>query len=179
MVVRPQARFVGALLCIICTLLFYVRRFSFGPFSSKEKAANKSCYQKLPCFCNGRTRCTPTIAVRNRINWAKQHLSHKHYLYWQSSKSSILRAPVKMPSKLFCVARQHDLRKILPRSSIKKLFGSFSRKRTRKFFFVTFFQKATEGTGRVALCNSVSFGAFLCASGLKEKRLNPFDINIC
>ena len=43
-----------------------------------------------------------------------------------------------MPQKSLCVATQHDLRRVLLRSAIKKLFGSFSRKRTRKFFFVTF-----------------------------------------
>ena len=46
-----------------------------------------------------------------------------------------------MPSKLFCVATQHDLRRVLPRSPIKKLFGSFSRKRTETPFFVTFLKK--------------------------------------
>ena len=46
-----------------------------------------------------------------------------------------------MPQKSLCVATQHDLRKTLPRSSIKKFFGSFFQKRTEKCFFVTFFQK--------------------------------------
>ena len=33
-----------------------------------------------------------------------------------------------MPSKLFCVATQHDLRKIMPRSSIKKFLRHFFQK---------------------------------------------------
>ena len=46
-----------------------------------------------------------------------------------------------MPQKSLCVATQHDLRKTLPRSSIKKFFGSFFQKRTETHFSVTIFKK--------------------------------------
>ena len=42
--------------------------------------------------------------------------------------------------------------------------------------FAELFQKATEGTGRVALYSAFLLLAFLCASCVKEKRLNPFAI---
>ena len=45
--------------------------------------------------------------------------------------------------------------------------------------FAELFQKATEGTGRVALCSAFLLLAFLCAYFGKEKRLNLFAIKIC
>ena len=51
------------------------------------------------------------------------------------------RVACPMARKPLCVATQHDLRKILPRSSTKKFFGSFFQKRTETPFFVTFFKK--------------------------------------
>ena len=60
------------------------------------------------------------------------------------------RAACPMARKPLCVATQHDLRRVLLRSATKKFLRhffqkvakpnlcNFSRKRTRKFFFVTF-----------------------------------------
>ena len=45
--------------------------------------------------------------------------------------------------------------------------------------FAELFQKATEGTGRVALYSAFLLIAFLCAYAVKEKRLNLFAIKIC